>query len=220
MPAASPEPATGRAPLTPEAVARRLGLDAGTTARLTRHLALLETWQRRLNLVGPETLRDPWRRHVLDSAQLLRLLPEGTRVLVDLGSGAGFPGLVLAILGVEEVHLVEADRRKAAFLREAARITGCPRVVVHARRIEETTPFAADAVTARALAPLDRLLDLAVPFFGPRTRGIFPKGRRAAAELTEARRRWKMEARLEPSLSSPEGRIVVVEGVSRVEPVA
>ncbi len=216
MPAASPEPA----PLTAAEVARRLDLSPAVVARLEAHLELLRRWQRRLNLVGASTLRDPWRRHVLDSAQLHALLPPAAKVLVDLGSGAGFPGLVLAILGVPEVHLIEADRRKAAFLREAARVCGCQGVVVHARRIEELAPFAADVVTARALAPLERLLALARPFFGPHTRGLFPKGRGVEAELTAARRRWKMAVRIEPSLSAPEGRILVIEGMAGVEPVA
>jgi len=220
MSAVSPEALPADRPLRAEEVGRALDLPAPTLERLARHLELLRLWQRRLNLVGGETLRDPWRRHVLDSAQLRRLLPPDARVLVDLGSGAGFPGLVLAILGVPEVHLIEADRRKAAFLREAARVTGCTGVVVHARRIEEMAPIAADVVTARALAPLDRLLDLATPFLGTHGIGLFPKGRRLAAELTEAGRRWKIKARVEPSLAAPEGRILVVEGVSRVEPVA
>lgn len=211
-----PEAGEGR-PLTAAEVGRILGLDAATLERLERHLELLRLWQKRINLVGAATLADPWRRHVLDSAQLLRFVPEGARVLVDLGSGAGFPGLVLAICGVPEVHLIESDLRKAAFLREAARITGCTHVTVHAKRIEEVEPFPADVVTARALAPLSRLLELAGRFFAPHTVGIFPKGRQAEAELTEASRRWKMKARIEPSLSSPEGRIVVVEEVSRAE---
>lgn len=222
MPAVRPVPPEmlppddGR-PLTAGDVGRILGLDAATLERLARHLELLRLWQKRINLVGEATLADPWRRHVLDSAQLLRFVPKDARVLVDLGSGAGFPGLVLAILGVPEVHLIESDRRKAAFLREAARITGCTNVRVHAKRIEEVEPFPADVVTARALAPLGRLLELAEPFFAPRTVGIFPKGRQAEAELTAASRRWKMKARIEPSLSSPEGRILVVEEVSRAD---
>lgn len=218
MPAVRSAPPEGEGhPLGPGDVGRLLGLDSATLERLGRHLELLRIWQRRINLVGGATLFDPWRRHVLDSAQLLRFVPKNARVLVDLGSGAGFPGLVLAICGVPEVHLIESDRRKAAFLMEAARVTGCGNVRVHAGRIEEIRPVAADVVTARALAPLDRLLELAEPFLAPHTVGIFPKGRQAEAELTGAFRRWKMNARIEPSLSAPEGRIVIVEEVFRAE---
>ena len=129
----------------------------------TLYLELLGRWQRAINLVGPATLADPWRRHVLDFGQLLAHLPAPAGPLVDLGSGAGFPGLVLALLGVPEVALIESDRRKAAFLREVARATGAE-VAVHAERIEVCTPWPAAVVTARALAPLPRLLPLAEPF--------------------------------------------------------
>ncbi len=209
-------PAPLEPPLGAEGFARRVPVSRETLARLEILLALLERWQRRINLVGAGGLADPWRRHLLDSAQLFRLLPGAAPRLLDLGSGAGFPGLVLAIMGVREVHLVESDRRKAAFLREAARETGCEGVRVHPRRIETLDPFPVTVVTARALAPLPRLLDLAAPFLGPGTVGLFPKGRNLEAELTAARRHWRMTAEIEPSLSSPEGRILVLREVARV----
>lgn len=185
-------------------------------ARLERFVALLLDWQRRINLVAPSTLDRLWQRHVLDSAQLLPLLPPGTQRLLDLGSGAGFPGLVLAILGVPEVHLVEADRRKAAFLREAARVTDARGVHIHACRIEELQPFPVQVVTARALAPLDRLLALAAPFLEQGAVGIFLKGADVDAELTAARRSWTMHVERVPSLTSPEGCILIVREVRRV----
>lgn len=203
----------------PEPVARRLGelgVSRETLSRLARHLELLRSWQRRINLVSAASLDDPWTRHVLDSAQLLRLLPAGTRRLLDIGSGAGFPGLVLALLGVSEVHLVEADRRKAAFLREAARVTGSTGLTVHARRVEELVPFPVDAVTARAVAPLERLLGLAEPFLAARGVGLFPKGRDAEAELTAAARSWTMRVERFPSLTSPEASILLLREVRRV----
>ncbi len=116
------------------------------------YLELLGRWQRAVNLVGGSTLADPWRRHILDCAQVVPHVPRSAATVLDLGSGAGLPGLVLALMGVPGVHLVESDQRKAQFLREAARLTRAP-VVVHATRIEDLRGIAADVVTARALAP-------------------------------------------------------------------
>ena len=161
------------------------GVSRETADRLAAFAELLQRWQRRINLVGPASLGALWRRHIDDSAQLHPLLPKGARTLVDLGSGAGFPGLVLAVLGVPDVHLIESDQRKAAFLREAARVTGV-RVTVHASRAETVAPFGADAVTARALAPLVRLLPLARRFARPDTVILLPKGQDVDRELTEA----------------------------------
>ncbi len=209
-------PVPPEAPLDAAGFARRIPVSRETRARLEALLALLARWQRRINLVGPASMADPWRRHILDSAQLFRHLPGPDIRLLDLGSGAGFPGMVLAIMGVREVHLVESDRRKAAFLREAARETGADNVRIHVARIEEMEPFPVEVVTARALAPLPRLLELAAPFFGPRTTGLFLKGRNLDAELTAARRHWRMQAEIEPSLSSAEGRILILREVARV----
>jgi len=192
-----------------------------TLQRLESFAALLEHWNRAINLVGKNSLGDLWRRHILDSAQLLDLLPPapGTRarVLVDLGSGAGFPGLILAILGAGSVHLVEADRKKAAFLRAAARETGTE-VAVHNLRIEDLAPPAADVVTARALAPLSRLLAYAAPILGPPARGgvaLFPKGRSLDQELTDSRQKWMMRTEIFASRSDPEGRVVRLSGLAR-----
>lgn len=205
-------------PLDADGFARLVPVSRETLIRLEAWLAQLRLWQRRINLVGPSTLDDPWRRHVLDCAQLLRYLPEGTRTLVDLGSGAGLPGLILAVLGVPEVHLVEADRRKAAFLIDCKGRLRIPGLVVHACRAEELAPFPADVVTARALAPLVRLLPLAARFCGPRTRLLFLKGREVEHELTAAARHWKMTARLHPSLASAEGRVLEIEGLAPLDP--
>ncbi len=152
----------------PEELKKFLDVSRETMARLERYAVLLEKWSRAINLVSKTSLPDVWRRHMLDSAQLLTLLPpppEGRpRVLIDLGSGAGFPGLVLAILGVGEVNLVEADAKKATFLRQVAQITNTT-VKIHNMRIEDLPAIPADILTARALAPLPRLLELAEPFF-------------------------------------------------------
>jgi 16S rRNA (guanine527-N7)-methyltransferase len=208
---AQPEPCP---PLGPEEFAERVGVSRQTLARLAAYLDLLQRWSQRLNLVGCATLADPWRRHILDSAQLLPFVPERAKSLVDLGSGAGFPGLVLAILGVPGVALIEADARKCAFLREAARITGTE-VAIHPRRIETMPAHAVDVVTARGLAPLERLLALAEPFLGPGTVCLFPKGERFAQELAAARKAWDMEASLHASLSDPRGVVLRLSGIAR-----
>ncbi len=188
-----------------------------TLARLQIYAALLNKWNRTINLVARDSLADLWRRHFLDSAQLLPLLPpppQGRdRVLVDLGSGAGFPGLVLAIMGAGTVHLIDADQRKSTFLNEAARATGTE-VVVHNCRIEDLTAIPVDVVTARACAPLDRLLGLAAPFLRPATVGesagvgLFLKGRSLQRELTDSAGKWKMRFDLHPSRTDPTAQIV------------
>lgn len=169
-----------------------------TTARLRNYVALLLRWNATINLVGradadPDTV---WDRHIADSLRLLPLMPADATTTTDLGSGAGLPGLVLAVATGVPFALVEADRRKAAFLLEAARVTAAP-VVVHCARIE-TAPFApifldpAPVVTARALAPLARLLDYAGPLLAPGGVCLFPKGAGAEAEIADARRRgWR-----------------------------
>jgi 16S rRNA (guanine527-N7)-methyltransferase len=189
-----------------EAVCDRIGL----------YLDLLEKWQVRINLVGPSTMTDPWRRHVLDAAQLMPLLPEGQGPVVDMGAGAGIPGLILAACGVANVHLIESNGRKCTFLREAARLMGTP-VTVHAQRIDAVTlEEPARVVTARALAPLDALLGHATRFRGPKTACLFLKGQDVVIELTDAAKSWNMRHRLVDSLSDPSGHIVVVEAFDHV----
>lgn len=183
-----------------------------TSAKLEAYLALLRQWQKAINLVGRSTLDDPWRRHLLDSAQLFRHLPPGPVRLADLGSGAGLPGLVLAIMGAAEVHLVEADRRKAQFLREAARRLELGNVRVHATRIE-TLDLKVDVVTARALAPLPELLALAAPLLAPGGRLLLLKGRTADAELAAAAEKWTMRVAMLPSLADPDGRVLRLDEV-------
>jgi len=184
-------------------------------ARLEAYVALLTSWNRRINLVGANTLGDVWRRHILDSAQLLPLLPDKTRIVVDLGSGAGLPGLVLAVMGAPEVHLIESDQRKAAFLREAKRVTESSNVTIHAVRAEKMGRFPADAVVARAVAPLNQLLYIAEPFLTSRSVCLFLKGKAAEAELTEARKTWRMKAETLPSRADPAGVILRLGAVSR-----
>ena len=184
-----------------------------THDRLQAYVGLLKSWNRRINLVGRNTIGDVWRRHILDSAQLFNLIPQQARILVDLGSGAGLPGLILAIMGVPQVHLIESDGRKISFLREALRVTET-QAVIHPTRIDRVLPFAADVITARALAPLPQLLLLSEHFRGPNTKSLFLKGRMVEDELTEARKTWHMQIYCQPSLTDPSGSILRLEAIA------
>jgi 16S rRNA (guanine527-N7)-methyltransferase len=152
---------------------------------------------------------------MLDSAALFPLLPKGARSLVDLGSGAGFPGLVLAIMGVPEVHLIESDARKCAFLSEAVRLFAPGQVTVHRGRIETITRFKADVVTARALADLGKLLAYAEPFLKPGGVCLFLKGQKAEDELTPAAQTWRMSVERLPNPADSSGIILRIKGLAR-----
>ena len=204
---------------TPEDFARAFGVSRETLERLETYEALLKQWQRTINLVAPSTLSDIWHRHFADSAQLLALAPGAERWL-DLGSGAGFPGLVLAILLAERGHgrvtLIESDTRKAAFLAEVARRVGVA-VDIQGTRIEKSATQAklgpVDVIAARALAPLPRLLELSAPYFSGPTMGLFLKGREVEAEVEAARQLWDFEPELRQSLTAISGRIVVIRAL-------
>jgi 16S rRNA (guanine527-N7)-methyltransferase len=190
-----------------------------TAARLDRFVGILLAWQQRMNLIASSTEPRLWTRHVADSLQLLALAPHQARIWVDLGSGGGFPGVVIACALADvpgaTVHLVESSGKKAAFLREAARAVEVP-AVVHAMRIDDfvkSAPRAIDVVTARALAPLSGLLAAAYPLLKTGALGLFPKGQDVGTELTEATKCWKLQASLAPSRTDPNGRIVVVSGL-------
>ncbi len=203
-----------RAPLGMAGFAKLTGVSRETLDRLAKYVELLNSWTRRINLVGRDTMGDVWRRHILDSAQLFPLIPREARKLVDLGSGAGLPGLILAIMGVPEVHLIESDGRKAVFLREAVRITEA-RAVIHAQRIDRVPGFDADVVTARALAPLSELLAISERFLAPQTLCLFLKGRMVEEELTEAAKTWHTRLDRQPSLTDPSGCILRLEAIAR-----
>lgn len=186
-----------------------------TLDRLRAYADLLVRWNARINLVSPESIPSLWTRHMADSAQLFRLIPQNTPNLLDVGSGAGFPGLVLAVLGVPDVHLAESDQRKIAFLREAARVTGT-RVTLHPARIESLPAFQVRVITARALAALDRLLAWTAPFRGPDTLCLFLKGQSVEGELTDAHKQWTMKSDRHPSMTDPTGTILALREVRRV----
>ena len=201
-------------PLGPQGFAEIIPVSRETLARLEAYAELLTRWSARINLIGRDTIADLWRRHILDSAQLRAFVPDRARNMIDLGSGAGLPGLVLAILGVPGVELLEADSRKCAFLREAARITEAL-VTLRPCRIEAVSPHPVDFVTARACAPLDRLLGLAEPFLAPDSECLFLKGERVGEELTLARKRWTMTPSLHQSRSDPRGVVLRLQQVAR-----
>lgn len=201
----------------PDDFARQFDVSRETLDRLKLYADLLTTWQKTINLVAPATLPDLWQRHMADSAQLVAHIPADAHSLIDLGSGGGFPGLVLAIMFADRpgfrATLVESDQRKAAFLREVARQSAIA-VDILSTRIEAPETHAKvrgiDVVTARALAPLDRLLGWSVPYHRSDTIGLFLKGRDAEAEVETASVRWSFEVALRPSLTEPDARIVIV----------
>ena len=189
-----------------------------TERRLDVFVARLLQWQARINLIAPSTVAHLWTRHVADSLQLIALASEA-RVWVDFGSGGGFPGIVIACALAEtpgaRVHLVESNGKKAAFLREAVRVTAVP-AEVHQERVEnfgESYSEPVHAVTARALAPLKTLCDQAFPLIARGAVGLFPKGQDVAAELTQAAKYWSITVEQVPSKTSLQGCIVVVRGL-------
>lgn len=194
------------------------GVSAGVLADLDTYGAMLEKWQGSVNLVGKNSLPDLWRRHLLDSAQLFPLVPEGAETLADLGSGAGFPGLVLAIMSgsatsFPAVHLIESDQRKCAFLAEVNRATGAG-VTIHRERIESFSGAKMDLVTARACAPLEKLLMYTSLILNDKGTALFLKGQKAEDELTQAGKKWKMDVDRIASQSDPSGTILRLQRIA------
>lgn len=197
----------------PEDFAAEYDVSRETMERLAACDATLIDWSSRHNLIARSTIDERWERHYRDSAQLFALLPKDARTLVDLGSGAGFPGLVLAAMGAErglKVSLVESIGKKSAFLQAAIDAMGLANARVIPQRIESITVFPPDVVTARALAQLDKLLGYAAGFANEKTLLIFPKGQDVEAELTEAAKSWHMRAEKRPSVTSPGSTILII----------
>jgi 16S rRNA (guanine527-N7)-methyltransferase len=204
--------------VTPAEFVRAFDVSRETLWRLEAYVALLTHWNRRINLIGPATIETIWSRHIADSAQLFDLAPTSARSWVDLGSGAGLPGLPVAALAAEKaprlhIALVESDTRKTAFLAAAAREMGLA-VTIESRRLESLPPRPYDVVSARALAPLERLCALAHRFSG-QGRGqsavfFFPKGARLDSELTAARARWHIRAERIASRTNPEATVLKI----------
>ncbi len=201
-------------PLTPDEFDRLADVSRETSAKLRIHAALLLQWRGRVNLIGDSTYPDLWRRHFLDSAQLHALIPRDATTLLDIGSGAGFPGLVLSAMGGLEVQLIESDGRKCGFLREVVAAAALP-ATIHNKRAEDFDSLRADIVTARAVAPLPRLLDYSTRLLAPGGSFLFHKGRAVEDELTDAAKRWKMDVERFPSQTDPSGTILRLTGVRK-----
>jgi 16S rRNA (guanine527-N7)-methyltransferase len=194
---------------------RDLNVPREKFARLEAFTALLKSENERQNLVSRGTLDAVWTRHIVDSAQLLQFAPDPEGSWLDLGTGAGFPGLIIGLLHPGPVTLVEERRKRAEFLAQAIEVLGIgPNTTIQATKIErfESRPF--DVISARAFAPLDRLFELSHSFSTAKTRFILPKGRNAASELDAAKASWQGDFRLEESLTDADARIIVAERVS------
>lgn len=200
----------------PETFAKAFDVSRETLDRLCRYAEILRKWQPIQNLVAPKTLPDLWNRHIADSAQLVAFAPNA-RIWVDIGTGAGFPGMVIAILLANHdecgVHLIESNERKCAFLGDVARETEAA-VTLHNKRVEAldtSGPLGhVDIVTARAVAPLNRLLEFSAPLFSAETRGLFLKGRRASEEVDAALEAWTFRHQAHSSKTDAEGVILEI----------
>ncbi len=204
----------------PEAFQSLLDVSRETMARLHRYQDMLKKWNKTINLVSRATEADIWTRHFLDSGQLWAYCPVSVEKWLDLGSGGGFPGLIVAIVAAEKkpdlnVTLVESDQRKAAFLRQVI-LSLDLRAQVMATRIEDMAPFGAEVVSARALAPLPKLLDLAAPHLASGGICLFSKGESAETELTAARKCWRFDVEKTPSITGSGGMILKIGDLGRV----
>lgn len=203
-------------PLTPDAFAEACDVSRETLARLQTYVDLLQRWQKAINLVSRGSLTDVWRRHVWDSAQLMPHIPDPAAPILDIGSGAGFPGLILAILGAENVTLVDSDARKGTFLREVARQTGAPATVLTGRVEAMADEIERPAViTARAVASLPLLLETIKLYIRPSTVCFFHKGQQADAEIEAAQKDWRFTVSRIPSQTDASGVILRLEDIAR-----
>jgi 16S rRNA (guanine527-N7)-methyltransferase len=200
----------------PDRFAAEASVSRETLDRLKRHAALLVDWNSRHNLVSKASVPDLWRRHFLDSAQLAGLMPAGAKTVVDLGSGAGFPGLILAIMRPElHVTLIEATGKKCRFLEAVAGELQLKTRILN-ERVEDAQRERFDMITARACAPLPLLLSYAQRFWGEGSRALFHKGQNLASELTEAHKSWRIKLEQHSSRSDPSGIILEIRELQRV----
>lgn len=204
--------------MTPEEFAVSADVPRETMDRLLKMDRVLMDWSERHNLIARSTIKDRWRRHFLDSAQIAPLIPPGVKTLADLGSGAGFPGLVLAaMLPKTKVTLIESTGKKAAFLVEAGKVMGLSNLEVIPGRIESVVlKGPPDVITARALARLDKLLGYGAGIQGEKTRYFLPKGQDVEVELTEAAKSWTMDVIRHQSVTSPDATILEIGNLARV----
>lgn len=192
------------------------GLDVSreTIERLHIYHDTLLEWQPKINLVSNSTLADAWNRHFIDSLQLLPLIGNKNVPIVDLGSGAGFPGMVLSIAGCQQLQMVESDTKKIIFLREVARLTNATPLITHAR-IEEATIESPRIITSRALATLHELLSYAIRFVSHETICLFPKGKNYAIEIEDAKKYWSFDHHIFPSITDTQAVIVQLANIRR-----
>ena len=206
--------------MTIEVFQKHLNLPEPLLEDLKTYVTVLKKWQKRINLVGKATLADVWCRHVLDSAQLYGLIPASAKKVIDIGSGAGFPGLVLALYfkhyGGPETHLIESDSRKCSFLAEVNRQTNAG-VIIHAKRVEAISDLKGDVITARALAPLRKLIKISKRFDKGNTIYIFLKGAKGREELTDAQKEWTMNVTETKSQTHAVSMIFTLKGVQHRE---
>ncbi len=203
----------------PEDLLLQSDVSRETLASIEKIVDELDGWRKKINLIGPSEFGQVWRRHVLDSAQLIPLMPKMGRI-IDLGSGSGFPALVIASAleaNKAEIVMIETVGKKCAFLRAAIDAANLP-AKVRQGRVENVNDLAADCITARAFAPLPKLLDYAEKWLSEGAYGVFPKGRRWEEELTQAQESWRFAYEVIPSKSGGDGVILKVSEVSRVSP--
>jgi len=188
-----------------------------TVYRLKQYQSLLENWQKKLNLVSSLTLPDVWERHFIDSSQLLSYIPSGSLSLIDLGSGAGFPGLVLALMRPTlSVTLVESDFKKCIFLETVSRETKIPVTILCSRIENLKDPLKGDVITARGLAVLPQLCTYAFPLMKNTSVGLFLKGKEVEKEIEQAQKKWNFELEIYPSLTDAKGRIIKIKHLKKM----
>jgi len=198
--------------MTEQEFQKLTGASRETMEKFSCYAALLTKWQKAINLVSNSTIPLLWERHILDSYQILKYAPAGEGVWVDMGSGAGFPALIVAMATKYQVHVIESDQRKCQFMREVSRETSSP-ITVHNDRIEKIDAFSADVISARALSSLEKLLKYAAQFSSQKTLHLYLKGQDVDAELTRAAKCWRMDAVKHRSLSSSEGSVLELRKV-------
>lgn len=181
--------------------------------KLQSFLAMLLQYNKQYNLIGESTVQDVWQRHILDSAQLLQYIENKNLVVGDFGSGAGFPAIVLSILGVKEIHLIEKSFRKCEFLQLAAKVSD-NKIIIHQKKVEEIRGLTFDIATSRAFAPLDKLIATVKPFLKPNGYGIFLKGKNFENEINLAKKHNKFHHTAHPSLTSQESKVLVVNNIN------
>ena len=193
---------------------RYVSVSRETFDRLVLYHDLLLKWQVRVNLVGPDSIREAWSRHFLDSLQLLAFLPSLDVRLMDIGSGAGFPGMALAIAGVSDVHLVESDQKKIIFLKEVSRITDT-KITCHPKRVEQVSLNAVDVITSRACSDLDTLLGYSSSNVSHETICLFPKGKNYITEVENAFKHWSFQYIVGQSITDTQGVVLKITDLRR-----